>query len=50
MLESHACTFVLDPMEPEPEEQHELAPVEDVNHIPWALLIFVFYLWFMNVH
>jgi hypothetical protein len=20
------------------------------KHIPWALLIFVFYLWFVNVH
>jgi hypothetical protein len=31
MLESHTCTFVLHPVEPKPEEQQELAPVEDAN-------------------
>jgi hypothetical protein len=31
MLESHTCTFTLDPVEPEPEEQQEPAPIEDAN-------------------
>jgi hypothetical protein len=30
-LESHACTFVLDPAEQEPEELQEPAPAKETN-------------------
>jgi hypothetical protein len=52
---------MIDHVEPEREKPLEPAPVEDANpeqdqgkpsasnHIPWALLIFVFYLWFLIV-
>jgi hypothetical protein len=31
MLESHSCTFALDPAEPVPKKQQEPAPIEDAN-------------------
>jgi hypothetical protein len=52
----------IDHVEQGREEPTEPAPVEDANpeqdqgkpgasnHIPWALLMFVFYLWFLIVH
>jgi hypothetical protein len=61
-LSVSSLCIVIDDEEQGCEEPLEPAPVEDANlerdqgnpgassHIPWALLIFVFYLWSMNVH